>query len=525
MSPAAPPAPRSAPGAMPAWLRAALLLAAVAFVFGASVRGGWLWDDNQEVTENAVLRDPGGLGPIWSGAAGADYFPLKTTLQWFEWRLWGADPAGYHAVSVALHALGALLFWAVLARLGLRLAWLGGLLFAVHPLTVESVAWAAELKNTLSLPLLLGAALAYLEFDARRGRGAYAAALGLFLLAMLAKSTVVMFPAAILLHAWWRRGRIGRADLLAAAPFLGVSAGLGLVTVWFQHHRAMQPDFVVAGGFVSRLGGAGRALAFYLGKSLLPIGLVPIYPRWSADPLSAAPWLAWAGLLALGALLWARRGRWGRGPLFGYGFFVLNLLPVAGLITNTYMHITWVADHLAYLPLLGVIGLAAAAAERLKGGAALLAVLAVALAGESRAYAAVFHDEDTLWTYTLGRNPDAWSAHYNLATWLARRGQLARADGEFRATLRLRPAFAEAHFNYGNTLFLERRAGDALAEYREAVRLEPGRADFHVGLGNALYLAGRPAEAAAEFEEALRLRPGDARIQSNLDVVRRSLQP
>ncbi len=509
----------------PAWLRAGVILAAAAFVFGPSLGGGWLWDDNQEVTANAVLRDPGGLAKIWSGAAGADYFPLKTTLQWLEWRLWGADPFGYHAVSAALHALAALLFWWVLARLGLRLAWLGGLLFAVHPLTVESVAWAAELKNTLSLALLLGAMVAYLEFDGKGSRRAYAAALGLFLLAMLAKSTVVMFPCVILLHAWWRRGRIAPRELRAAAPFFAVSAALGLVTVYFQHHRAMQPDFVTAGGVLPRLAGAGLALAFYLEKCVLPLGLVPIYPRWNLDPPSAAQWLPWLGLLALGLLLWRRRAGWGRGALFGLGFFVLNLLPVAGLITITYMHITWVADHLAYIALLGPIALAAGAAGRWKGGAAVLAALALVLAAASRGYAGVFHDEDALWTYTLRRNPEAWSAHYNLATWLAQRGQLARAEGEFQATLRLRPAFAEAHFNYGNTLFLERRAPAALEQYREAARLDPGRADFHVGLGNALYLAGRPAEAAAEFEAALRLRPGDARIQSNLDIVRRAAQP
>ncbi|HEX3731015.1 MAG TPA: tetratricopeptide repeat protein, partial [Opitutaceae bacterium] len=406
------------------------------------------------------------------------------------------------------------------------LAWLGGLLFAVHPLTVESVAWAAELKNTLSLPLLLGAMIAYLEFDGKKRRGAYAAALALFVLALLAKSSVVMFPAVILLYAWWRRGRVGAADLAAAAPFFFASAALGSVTVWFQHHRAMQPDFVVAGGFASRLAGAGLALGFYLWKSVLPFGLLPLYPRWNVDPPSAAQWLAWAALIALGAFLWSRRRSWGRGALFGLGFFVLNLLPVAGLITITYMRLAWVADHLAYLSLLGVIGLAVAAAGRARAwGAGALAVAALILAAESREYAAVFHDEDSLWTYTLRGNPDAWSAHYNLATWLARRGQLARAEGEFAATLRLRPAFAEAHFNFGNTLFLERRASEALAQYREAARLDPGRADFHVGLGNALYLAGRPAAAAAEFEQALRLRPGDARIQSNLDVVRRAAQP
>jgi Tfp pilus assembly protein PilF len=554
-------------------LQAALILGVGLWVFGPAVRGGWLWDDNQEVTENAVLRDPAGLAKIWAGSAGADYFPLKSTVQWFEWRWWGAAPAGYHAASIALHLLSALLAWALLARLGVRQAWWGGLLFAVHPLVVESVAWAAELKNTLSLPFLLLALLAWVAFDERRGRpsatGCYLAALAAFLFAMLAKSSVVMLPFVLLLYAWWRRGRIERRDVAASAPFFAVSVLLGLVTLWFQHHRAMQPALVLAGGPLARFACAGLSLAFYAAKALWPAGLCPIYPRWELDPPSALQLLPWVGLAAIVAVLWPRRATWGRPALFALGFFILNLLPVVGFVTITYMHITWVADHFAYVALLGPVGLAAAAAGAAQAalGRSLhvpgwlwtggLLGLALLLAGESRAYVGVFANDDTLWTYTVEHNPGAWSAHYNLATYLAKHGVLDRARAEFGETLRLRPDFAEAHFNLGNTYALAGDFASARTEYEETLRINPAYADAHVGLGSlrrqandlrgavteyqaalrlrpdyaqvwamladTLFIAGHGPEAVAGYEQALRFAPDDAHIRANLAIARQSL--
>jgi Flp pilus assembly protein TadD len=556
---AAPPSRRVAPATL---LRAALILLAGLWVYAPTLRGGWLWDDNQEVTENPVLPDPAGLVKIWTGTSGADYFPLKTTVQWLEWRLWGADPAGYHAVSVALHLLSALLFWRLLRRLGLGAAWVGGLLFVVHPLTVESVAWAAELKNTLSLPFLLLAMTAYVDYDARREPRDRRWSLLWFLLALLAKSSVVMFPMAILLHAWWRRRRIDGRDLRAAAPFFALSLVLGLVTIWFQHHRAEATELVLAGGILSRTACAGLALTFYLGKCLWPAGLMPIYPRWAVDPPTGLQWLPWLAWGAAALWLWTRRAGWGRDVLFGLGFFVLNLLPVLGFVTNTYMRITWTADHFAYVSLLGVIGLAVAALDRWAprgrwAAGTLVAAAVFALLTESRAYAAVFRTEESLWTRALERNPDAWSAHYNLANRLAQRHELAEAAVHYAAVLRLRPDFADAHYNLGNTLLMAGRLPEAVVQYEETLRLDPAYANAHVGLGNvlmqanrlpeaiaqfeetlrlkpdyaeihgslgnALYLSGRLPEAIAQYEEALRLKPGDFRTAANLAQARRAL--
>jgi tetratricopeptide (TPR) repeat protein len=520
-------------------LKAALLVLACAWIFRPALHGGWIWDDLAEVAHNSVLRDPAGLRKIWFAPAGVDYFPLKTTVQWIEWRLWGGHVEGYHALNIALHALGAILLWRVLARLGVVRAWFGGLLFAVHPLAVMSVAWISELKNTLSLPLMLGSALAYLAYDGAdrmpdppssegcsktrrsglRRPVAYALSLLLFLAALLAKTSVVMFPFVLLLHAWWRRGRVGRRDLLASASFFAASLGLGLVTLHFQEARAIGGEDLALGGVLPRTAAAGLAIAHYLYTSLLPVSLLPMYPRWALDPPSAADFLPWAALAALLGFLWSRRSGWGRHALFGLGFFLVMLAPVLGFVPMAYLRISRVADHLAYVPLAGLAGLAAACLGRIRGRTpALAAGLAVAavLAVESRSGASLYTSEEALWTRIVERNPGAWIAQNNIGFVLAEKGRLPEAVAHYEESLRHNPRYAEARVNLGNAFVRMGRLPEAIAQLQEAVRLKPGFAQAHADLAVALSRSGRLREAMDENRAALRIDPGSAEAHNNL---------
>ena len=259
--------------------RAAIIVLAGLFVFAPVFHGAWLIDDNFEVTENGVIQNPAGLPMIWRGEAGADYLPLKSTLQWLLWHWFGNNPMAFRLPSIALHLACALLVWRLLWRLGMRHGWLGGLLFAVHPIVVETVAWPAELKNTLSLALLLPAILAWLRYDERRRWRDYFWALGCFVAALLCKSSVIMLPAVLLLHAWWQRGCLAWADVVAALPFGAVSLAAGIATVTLQTRRAIGAEVFPVGGFASHVALTGTNLAFYLWKTLWPTGLLPMYPQ------------------------------------------------------------------------------------------------------------------------------------------------------------------------------------------------------------------------------------------------------
>ena len=508
------------------WCQAAALVLAGLWVFWPALRGDWIWDDLAEVAANPVLRDPRGLMKIWFAPTGADYFPLKSTVQWLEWHLWGDLPLGYHLVNLGLHLTSALLFWRLLKRLipGALGPWLGGLIFAIHPLTVESVAWIAELKNALSLPPLLLAMLSWVDWTeapagpgpSGRPTGAYARTLFWFLLALGCKTSVVMFPVVLLLFLYWKRGRIGREGWWATTPFFALGVAFGLVTLWFQERHAIVGADLAIGGFVSRAAAAGIALIFYAGKLLWPVGLIPNYPRWPVVPPSLVQFLPWAAVLALAAWLSARPCR---AVGFGLGCFAVNLLPVLGFLPMAYLRISWVADHFAYLPALGLIGVAAAGAgawlERTHGGwrGAALALAMAACAGlglTSRHQAAIYRDDAHFWGYTVQRNPAAWLAQTNLGLILVRSGRASAALEHDQESIRLQPRYPEAHNNLGTALACLGRLPEAIAAYQDALRLQPDFLEARRNLGSALAQSGHLPEAIVAYGEAVRRSPNDA---------------
>ncbi|HXQ81627.1 MAG TPA: tetratricopeptide repeat protein [Opitutaceae bacterium] len=511
-------------------LRALVIALAATWVYSPCLRGTWLWDDGLEISQNGALRSPGGWWEPWIRPQGMDYFPLKSSLQWLEWHLWGAEPLGYHMVNLALHVLSALLVWRLLRLLGVRAAFMGGLLFAVHPVAVESVAWISEFKNTVSLPPLLLASIAYVGFDRSGRRGAKVRALLWFVAALACKTSVVMFPAVLLLHSWWRRGRIARRDLRATAPFFAAAAAMGAATVWFQSTRAIG----IAGtpeGLGARVAEAGWSIVCYARMCLWPAGLAPIYPH---SPGSGPATAAWLGIGAVLALFWLRRAGWGRHALLGSGWFLLNLIPVLGIIPMSYLRVSPRADHFAYLPLVGWVGLAAAglsalleASEKrwgrgrrvrlpLAAGAA-AAVCAMALG--ARAHASAFWGEKTLWTLAVERNPGSWLARSNLGKVLLQEGRPADASAQFREATRLQPDSPEAHANLGNALEALDRADEARREYETALGIDPGFAGAHYDLGLSLLGSGRSEDAAGEFRRALVLDPGHAAARNSLGLA------
>jgi len=524
------------PARGPLLLKALLIVAAGFWVFSPAFHGDWLWDDGLLIRQNQLIHDPAGLWKIWFEPGKlVDYLPITVSVEWIEWRLWGDNTLGYHLANVILHMLGALLVWRLFSKFNLRLAWLGGLLFAIHPAVVESVAWISELKNTLSLPFFLLSMCAWIDYDRMGKRKDYFRALALFLVAMLCKATMVMFPVVILLYAWWRRNRIGWNDLKACAPFFAVSLALGLITLEFLH-PALGVKSVPLGGLTSRLALAGLALAFYFSKCVLPIGLLPIYPRWTLDPPSLAQFLPWPILIGAIGWCWNKRTTWGRHALLGLGFFLINLAPFVGFTQAAYMSFTWVTDHVLYIPLIGLIGLAVAGCGQMDEGlpqsfrplaiGAMALVLAL-LAVESHGYAGIFINQEKLWTYTLQGNPDSDVAHNNLGLVFLNSGRLPEAMGQFEAALRIKPDYAYAHNGLGNALFLSGRAAEAIGHYQEALRIDPDYPEAHNGLANALLQSGRLPEAGAESEKALKLNPNyaDAHCVLGLILARRGQIP
>jgi tetratricopeptide (TPR) repeat protein len=524
---------------------AALVVGATILAYLPSLSGGFIWNDADYVTAPA-LRSLSGLARIWTQpGATQQYYPLLHSAFWVQHRFWGDNPLGYHIVTLLFHAASAVLFALVLRRLldggyasprpspSRRHAgaeWLAALVFALHPVHVESVAWISEQKNTLSLAFYLGAALVYLDFDRTRRPRAYFAALALFILSLLLKTVTATLPAALLVAFWWKRGRLSwRRDVAPILPWLALGAAAGLFSGW------VEKTFVGAQGsefnlsLAGRLLVAGRAVSFYAGKLVWPFGLNFIYPRWDVDTAAWWQWLFPAGVIAVASALWAVRGRT-RAPLAAFLVFVGSLFPALSFVNLYGARYSWVWDHWQYLPdlsliALGAVGVAAAwrrAAPNADAvGRGLAGALCVTLGALTWSHCAMFHDNETLYLATLARNPGSWMAHNNLGlAWSKVPGRLDDAIAQYREALRLRPDIAETHTNLGRALLtMPGRLDEAVNEFGEALRLDPKYPDAHFYLGNALVQIGRIPEAIEHYEAAIRSDPDLVEADNNLGMI------
>ena len=500
----------------------ALILCATFAVYLPALKGALVWDDSSHITRSD-LQSWHGLWRIWFDlGATQQYYPLLHTAFWIEHRIWGDAVLGYHLVNIVLHALCACLVVTIVRRLSLPGAWLAGLLFAIHPVCVEAVAWISEQKSTLSAAFYLASALAYLHFDRSRRPSRYWLALGLFVLALLTKTVTATLPAALLVVLWWQRGRIEwKRDAMPLVPWLALGASAGLFTAWVEktYIGARGVDFSLT--VLDRFLLAGRVIWFYAGKLLWPVNLTFFYPHWNIDPGQWWQYLFPAGVLAVAAVFWRLALR-DRGPLAGFLIFAGTLFPVLGFFDVYPFRYAYVADHFQYLASLGILVPAAVLLARIRVArtaicAALLALLGFLTFRQS----GIYRDSDTLYRATIERNPDSWLAHNNLGNSLLEApGRRDEAIAHFEAALRAKPDYSEAHLSLGNALLqTPGRLPDAIAEYRTAVRNDPNSERAHNNLGFALLRAGQPQEALAELEAALRIQPGYAEAHNNLGNV------
>jgi protein O-mannosyl-transferase len=521
------------------------LVAAVVVTYLPALDAGFVWNDHTYVTENATLDGSAGLWSIWTDpASNEQYYPLVFTTYWFEKRLWGLHPFGFHLVNVLLHAAGALLLGAFLKRLRLAGAWGAALLFAVHPVCVESVAWVTERKNTLSMVLTLLAAHAWLSWRERRAgleeapvqkkrrRAAaketwqpspsllYGAALAAFTLALFAKTTASVLPAVLLVVVWWKEGRVAWKDVRPTLPFFGIGIALSLHTAWLEKTMVMATGDEWALGLFGRVVLAGRVVVFYAGKFLFPSDLAFIYPRWTIDPSSFAQWLPAAGAAAALVLAFAARERAGRGPLAALLLYGGVLFPAMGFFNVYAMRYSWVADHFAYQAtavasaalVCGAASLLPAAPAVRRAAAGILLVLAAFLAAVSFRQARAYKDVETLWKDTLEKNPRSFMSHTNYGYWLRSQGRVDEAVAHFEESLRIKPDNVPTLLNLAR---IEEEKGDfpkAAERLRAAKAIDPAEPAIRLHLATVLTKAGRPLEAMPEYLEGLK-NPADLEDQ------------
>jgi tetratricopeptide (TPR) repeat protein len=421
------------------------------------------------------------------------------------------------------------LLWLVLRRLDVPAAWLGAILFAVHPVGVESVAWVTERKNTLSLCLALGSLLAWLHFkdDEHRGSRSYAISVALFAASLLAKTVTVSLVGVLLVLTWWKTGRITLRDLRLVAPYLAVGLPLALTTVWLEkyHVGAGSTEWHLVGA--ERLLVAGRAIWFYASKLVWPEPLIFFYPRWQLDPGAIWQWAYPAAAAAVLAGLVAASGRIGRGPAALALLYCGLLFPALGFFDVYPFRYSFVADHFQYHATTAGLAAVAAAGGYLagrfpaaRGSLRVAAVIACGLLAVATVrQTGIYHDLETLCQDTIRRNPSSWAARNILGAHYNDGRRFADADRVYRELIARTdlPAWshdlAMFHYNHGQSLEGLGRPAEAETAYRTSISLDAAYAKPRNQLANLLADTGRRTEAIAQYDALLRL-PLDAGSRS-----------
>ncbi len=459
----------------PRTLGALLVLLTVA-IYIPAIGAGYIWDDDTLLTANPQMRTAAGLAEIWRGEHVRDYTPVTLTAFWLESHLWGFTPTGSHVINILLHALSAVLLWLILRRLRIPGAWLAALLFAIHPVNVASVAWVAELKNTLSSALFLASILTFLIARDGKRRLAYAGSLIFFILAALSKGAVVTLPAVLLLCILWRDRKVTARDLLSILPHALIGLAAALLTIRFQaraQHYGLIPDTLDY-----RVARAGMAIWYYLAALVWPVGLSPMRAQWLPNLRSPLAWLPAIAAVAVPALFFWKRKTWGRPLLFAYAYFIIMLLPVLGFVWMALMQETPSADWWQYMAAPGIFALAGAggyyAARKFRLAAPVIAIFLLVLGAQTVQRETIYHSLGSYCLTVTAENPHLWTLMMNLGVLFKQHGQYEKAEACYHQALADNPGYVEAYINLANALGASGNVPAADRELRLALQMRPG---------------------------------------------------
>jgi tetratricopeptide (TPR) repeat protein len=495
------------------WFRCLLVIAGLVILYSPACQSGFTWDDDEHLTQNPCIIGPQSIVDIWTTRA-ARICPLVLSTFWLEHRLWGLAPLPFHLVNVLMHAGAVLVLWRVLLALRVPGAWLGALLWALHPVQVETVAWVTEMKNTQSGLFFLAAILFYLRGlrDGGRSRMNGWLSLTFGLLGMASKTSVVVLPAVLGLCAWYMEGRVSRRRLAELIPYVLMALAASALALWTQDLEGAN-DPLWQRSIPERLVTAGAVVWFYLGKLAWPHPLVFVYPKWQVDAANVLWWLPLIGVLILAAVVM----RW-RGIRLALLYFIIALGPVLGLLDHYFLRYSFVGDHFQYLASIGPLALLGAALSKLPRWMPALVMAAFCFLTWTQQR--LYRDPEVLWTHTLQHHPTCWLACNNLGILRYQAGKVVEAVKLWETALTSDPRSARTLTNLGYTLQQKGRLQEALSHYEKAIESDASFGGARYNYGTALLANGRVAEGLAQLEKAAEISPRDPNVRLNLGNAR-----
>ena len=531
-------------GSLIRWLVPLIIIALTLAAFSSVLQNEFVnWDDDMLITLNPRYRGLGWTQLRWMFTTlyMGHYRPLTWITLGFDYLMWGMDPRGYHLSSLLFHCANAVLFYFVALRL-LRVAmadstaadfsfYLGAgfaaLVFSLHPLRVESVAWVTARKDVVSALFLLLACLCYLQAVAAEkasGKRWMAAAIIVYAISLLGADLGMTFPVILLILDVYplRRLRGGLRNWFASesrqvwrekAPFLLLALAAGIIAA-VARYQSETIKTLTEHGIFSRLAQVLYGLTFYLNKTIAPIDLSPLHELPTCSSLWGWPlFVSGAGVLGVTVLLLRARQKWPAG-LATWICYGVVLAPVLGIAQSSVQLVTDRYSYLGCLSWAVLVGAAITLSWKFWARAhinravfvlvnGLAAVVLLWLGTLTWKQSQVWTNSETLWKYVLTISNESALAHNNLGGALVVNGKVDEAISQFRGAVQLDPGFTIAHFNLGNALAKQERLDEAKDQYEEALRLDPGFAGAHYNLASVLAKQGKLEAAKDHFRQAL----------------------
>jgi len=485
------------------------------------------WDDTSYIRDNPLIYSFN-LKEIFSKYVMGNYHPLTMVTLSTEYHLFGLNATAFHAVNLIFHLLNVILvFYAVflLTDKG-GVALIASLLFGVHPIHVESVAWAAELKDLQYTFFFLASYIYYLKYLKDPQKKFYFFAILLFVASLLSKAMAASLPLVLLLTDYFKGRKINTKTLLEKAPFFVLSLIFGVLAVIAQHSSEFLLDETYF-TFPQRIVFACYGFITYLVKLLLPLNLSAYYPYPSSS--GSIPFYFYAYVLIFIGLVAAivYSLRFTKKIIFGIGFFaitvflVLQLLPIGGAV---------MADRYAYIPSIGIFYLASEGLNELwTGKFKWLAILLLSgftlffsVATHSRSF--VWKNDMTLWDDVISKYQTVALAYYNRGLEYMNENKMDQALTDYNKAIELKPNYTEAYVNRGNIMRGNQKNVDALNDYNKALAVNPNFSKAYFNRGILYMNEQRFEESLSDFSKAIELNPRYYKAYSNRGNVLYSIK-
>lgn len=499
-----------------------------------SLQNGFVnWDDDAYVYENQNIRSINFIFLKWIFTAEANptWHPLTLLSLAVDYQKWGLNPFGYHLANIVFHSVNTFLVFLLTFNLAktignqknLIVAAITALLFGIHPLHVESVAWVSERKDVLYAFFFLLAILAYLRYlsDSRKKNTYYILSIILFTLALMSKPMAMTLPIVLLILDFYPLKRLSIWGLIEKIPFFILSAISTAITIYVHHTRNLLVSLEQY-PLIYRLSIATHAYMFYLIKMVFPFNLAPFYPYPEMQAI-ALLYVGYGILLAVITILCIRAAKRNKVFLAVWLSYIITLLPVSGIVK---VGVHAMADRYTYLPALGpfmLIGVGfSIVVERFSKkkiykvlGIAALTLLLGLLATKTVKQISIWHDPITLWAHEIKHYPKTVISHYNLGNAYSNLGNYDQAIIEYTKAIRLNPRTPDIYYNLGNAYSNLGNYDQAIIEYTKAIGLNPRYLDAYNNRGLAYLRSGNYRLAIIDSLKAIELNPRDEVAYNN----------